>query len=35
MFESDECLFDIDDHVEVYLAALIIPVKVNAKVALS
>ena len=33
--ESDESLFYVDDHGEVDLVALIIPVEVNAKVAIS
>ena len=35
MFELDECLFYVEEHGEVDLAALIFPVEVNAKVALS
>ena len=35
MVESDECVFDLEDHGEVDLMALIIPVEVNAEVALS
>ena len=35
MVESDECLFYIEEHGEVDLVALIIPVKFNAKVAFS
>ena len=35
MVELDECLFDVEEHGDVDLAALIIPVEVNAKVALS
>ena len=34
MVESDECLFYVEEHGEVDLAALIIPVEVNADVAL-
>ena len=35
MVESYKCLFYVEEHGEVELAALIIPVEVNAKVALS
>ena len=35
MVESDECLFCVEHHGEVELAALVIPVEVNAKVVLS
>ena len=35
MVESDECLFYVEKHGEVDLAAIVIPVKVNAEVAIS
>ena len=35
MVESDECLFYVEEHGEVDLTELIIPVKVNAEVAIS